>query len=186
MTELVAPQEQSKAVVSNWIETLDESQMVGEIDIQVLRGALSECGANFELSEAERASLRMYTEDGKARGVRAVWGENYKTYKEWVEEYIKEYESTGKPLPSLMPSGRKNSGLRQFFGELTSLASGEMDMETYRKYTEARAFNGKMWQEGRKDERKKVLVPTSEVAIRLSSFPPGFARAAWQKIQSFK
>jgi hypothetical protein len=187
MTEFVTPRETNSAIVSNWIDVLDKSQKVGEIEIVILRKALQECGANFELSEAERASLRNYTEGGKLKGIEAVWGDSYKTYKSWVEEYIKGYEFGGfNVLPALEPSGRKNSGLIQFFGELTSMASGVMDLETYRKYTEARAFNGKMWLEGKKELRKRIQVPTSETPIRLSSFPPGFVRVAWLKIQSFK
>ncbi len=115
-----------------------------------------------------------------------VWGEEHvDEYWKWIDSYISSYEENGNILPGMGKKKVKFSGMRAFLGELTALASGEMNMETYTTYTEARLYNGKKWQEGRRDERVRIQVPTKEDAILLSSIPPEYPMSAWEKIKTF-
>ena len=177
--------EQKREVVNDWVKNLSEKQEVVELSKDVLKNVLESFGGNFEISEKEKASLRGYSEKEKAMGMHAVWGEKFGEYKNWVKKYIIDYETeTGKELPTLgkqkdskfekAPSGRKNSGMIQFLGELTSYAAGETSFDTFKLYVETRSKNGLAWEEDRKDDRIRITVPTSEKPIRPSSFPPQF------------
>jgi len=173
--------EQKQAMVDSWIKGISGKQEVGEMNTKVLREVLTSYGANFEnLNEESKESLKGYSEKERGMGVRAVWGDEIvDNYKQWTKEFIENYESkTGIILPELKPSGRKNSGMIQFLFDLTSYASGEYDFETYKTYTEGRVKNGVAWSEGRKNERIRVSVPTSNEPILLSSIPKEFPIAA--------
>lgn len=175
--------ESKVAIVDKWIKNIGEQQKVGEIPVGILRDVLTHFGADFEnLSEEDRKSLKGYSEKDKGPGVRAVWGDDFVNgYKDWTKDFIEKYESdpSKKRLPELKPSGRKNSGMMQFLFELTALASGEMSIESFKEYTEARVNNGKLWAEDRSNERVRIKVPTAEEPILLSSFPLEFPENAW-------
>lgn len=175
-------QEAQRNEFSLWLQALAETGVVNEVGQSLVRTVLEFYGANFDLESEARASLREYTNKGKAPGLQAVWGSKFNDFKAWTRTYVEQYEATGKTLPALKPSGRKNSGMIQFFGELTSFAAGELTFDDFKRYTEARILNGRLWEEGKKDERVRVKVPTSEKPILLSSIPPGFIEAAWQEI----
>lgn len=179
------PIEEAIAAVDQWIDLICGG-VVERIDRQVLKEVLEACGARFE-KEASR-SLRKYTEKGKAPGMKLVWGERFEEYKKWVGEYIKVFEASPahRELPKLLPSGRKNSGMIQFFGELTAFAAGSLSFANFKKFTQARAENGLLWQLGRSRERIRIKVPTAKEPILLSSFPPGFPRDAWDKIKEWR
>lgn len=181
--------EQKREIVSSWIKNISQNQEVGEISKNTLKDVFESFGANFDISQEEKESLKGYSEKQKAQGMHAVWGDKFNEYKNWVEEYIVSYESeTGKKLPALDKqkdsqsskpgSGRKNSGMIQFLGELTSYAAGEVDFSIFKSYVEARAKNGLAWEEDRKEDRLRIEVPTSEKPIRPSSFPPEFPTKA--------
>lgn len=174
------------AAVDSWIKSISQEGTVDEIDKGLLRSVLKRFGANFEIGEEEGESLSKYTNKGKRSGLDAVWGKSFiDSYKKWVKQYIQNYEAQeGNILPALQTSGRKDSGMLQFLGELTSFAAGQLWYEDFKRYTEARALNGRLWQEGRKGERVKAEVPTFKKPILLASFPPGFPKAAWEKITS--
>jgi hypothetical protein len=178
---------ETQVIVEEWIGAISTEGKVGEINPSLLREALEGSGANFEPTP-ELVALASYTNKAKRPGLNSVWGEErVEEYKSWAKAYVEEYEAkSGKPLPELKPSGSKTSGMIQFFGELTAFASGKTNFSDYKTYTEARALNGRLWQEGKKDERVRVKVPTSKSPILLSSFPPGFPVAAWEKIKSWK
>lgn len=175
--------ESKTAIVGKWIKNIGEQQKVGEIPVGILRDVLTQFGADFEnLSEEDKKSLRGYSEKEKGPGVRAVWGDDFVNgYKEWTKDFIEKYESdpNKKRLPELKPSGRKNSGIMQFLFELTTLASGEISMESFKEYTEARVNNGKLWAEDRSSERVRIKVPTADEPILLSSFPPELPGEVW-------
>ncbi|MEK7188511.1 MAG: hypothetical protein AAB685_01505 [Patescibacteria group bacterium] len=119
--------------------------------------------------------------------MRAIWGSRLDEFKKWTEGYVKAYEGEkGQLLPELKPSGVKYSGMVQFFGEVTSYAAGEIDFETLKVHLEARAKNGRLWEEGKREERVRIKVSTSDKPILLSSFPPGFPAVAWKKIESWR
>ena len=186
MTEIPTGKE-TGSVFNKWIANFSETGKVSDIDSQIVKAALEECGANFPPKE-ELLVLGEYTNKAKRPGLDKVWGEErVDKFKEWTSDFIDSYEkSTGKLLPELKPSGIKNSGMLQFFGELTAFASGVMPFEKFKEYSEARAFNGEMWQKDRKDERIRVKVPTSDEPILLSSFPQEFPKIAWVKVQTLK
>ncbi|MBI2010221.1 MAG: hypothetical protein HYS86_03550 [Candidatus Chisholmbacteria bacterium] len=176
--------ESQRHEVSFWLHALAETGVVNEIDPSLVRTVLESYGANFDLESEAQDSLRQYTNKDKAPGLRMVWGSKFDDFKAWTLTYVEQYETPGKTLPALKPSGRKNSGMIQFFGELTSLAAGELSFEDFKRYTEARIRNGRLWEGGKKGERVKVKVPTSENPILLSSVPPGFVQAAWEQIST--
>lgn len=177
--------EEKTAAVDQWIDLICAG-VVEPIDRRLLREVLEACGAKFE-EEAGR-SLRRYTNKGKASGMELVWGERFEEYKKWVGEYIKVFEASPghRELPVLLPSGRKSSGMLQFFGELTAFGAAAMSFERFKALTQARAENGLLWQLGRSRERIRVKVPTAKEPILLSSFPPGFPRDAWDKIKEWQ
>lgn len=165
--------------LEDWARTLAEESLVAPISQETVAKALEALGANFEIGESQRESLSKYTEGGKIKGLRAVWGGEYEDYLKFVGIYVKRYEATqGKVLPALRPSGRKNSGMIQFFGEITAYAAGAMSFEDLKLYLEARAKNGRAWAEGRKEDRVRIKVPTKDEPILLSSFPPEFPPTA--------
>lgn len=182
--EKVSPEEQI-SIVDAWINNFSETGKVKEIDPDVLKGVLSYFGAELELDEESLKPLSQYTNKAKRPGLNNVWGkEKVDEFWSWIDQYITEYESqTGKLLPKLT-SGQNFSGMRAFIGELTALAAGQMSMEDYKKYTEARIFNGHCWQEDRKNERIRIEVPTKDEPILLSSYPPEFPKAAWEHIKT--
>jgi hypothetical protein len=164
--------EQKEAMVVDWVSDISEKQEVGLMETEILKDVLAHYGADFEhLTEEDRESLRGYSEKKAGPGVRAVWGDNMvDAYKNWTNDFVAEYEknSNNRRLPELKPSGRKNSGMIQFLFEITAFASGEISEETFKKYTEARVMNGKLWSEHRGDERQRIKVPTNEEPILLS------------------
>jgi hypothetical protein len=175
--------EQKREVVFDWVKNISEKQKVKEISRKFLKDVLEDCGANFDIGEEEKKSLKGYSEKQRAKGMNAVWGEKYKEYKDWINEYydFNEYKKrTGKELPKLKPSGRTNSGMIQFLGELTSYAGEETNFDTFKLYIETRAINGLAWEENRKEDRVRISVPTSKKPIRPSSFPSEFPLKAFE------
>lgn len=179
------PIEEEIAAVGQWID-LVSGGVVECIDGQILKEVLEAHGARFE-TEAIR-SLRKFTEKDKASGMVLVWGERFEEYKKWVGGYIVSFEASPahRELPRLMPSGRKNSGMLQFFGELTAFGAGAIPFEEFKALTQARAENGLLWQLESSKELIKIKVPTAKEPILLSSFPPGFPRACWEKIKEWR
>lgn len=176
--------------LEEWFQGLDDGR-VEDIDIAELRSFLEAHGANFsEIKEEDRASLRKFTNKGKADGMNAVWGDMFARYKAWADSVAEEYDT--ETLRTLKkPSGAESSesrvaGLRAFFGELTALAAGAMTLDEYRRYAEVRLQNGILIAQGRKDDRIKIETPTSEGAkIRIASVPVGFPSRLWNKIQTW-
>ncbi|MDD4975514.1 MAG: hypothetical protein PHY93_14235 [Bacteriovorax sp.] len=179
-----------------WIRGMSEQYEIKKMPIGVLREVLESSGANFKnLTEEGRKSLQGYSEKERGLGVRQVWGNEFvNEYKEWINKYIGEYEKLHKiELPVLgkkedkpyPESGRKNSGMIQFLFELTSFASGETTFDNFKKYMEIRINNGVAWAEGRKDDRKKIPVPTSKgKEILIGSIPKEFLCAAIEWIKN--
>jgi len=163
--------------VTNWLDNVSETGEVKDVNPEIVKGALEAYGANFEIGPEAKESLGKYSNKGKKRGIEAVWGKvRFGEYKEWAEKWADRYkEETGISLPALRSSGIKTSGMRHFLGELTAFAAGEMSFDDLRRYWEARLLNGKLWQEKRLGERRKIKVPTKQEPILLASIPPGFA-----------
>jgi len=184
------PLDEKIALVDEWIVEFSQSGELKKIDRRLLRDVLEVYGAKWEIDESKRGSLGKYTNEGRAPAMRAIWGDRFEEYEKWTSEYISRYEGeTGSPLPALNLSGIKNSGMFQFFGEVTALAGlteNELPFQLIRKRLEARAGNGKAWAEDRKQDRVRIEVPTSEEPKRLSSFPPEFPQVAWEEIKSWK
>lgn len=172
-----------------WVAEINNHEVVKPIDPQLVRSFLSELGANFEDKEALAPILGSYTNKGKREGLDLVWGkETVDKFNAWTTKFVGEYEARAGnlPLPALKPSGIKTSGLRQFFGELTAFAAGALSFDDFKRYTEARAGNGRLWQIGKKGERIRVVVPTSAEPILLSSFPPGYVQEMLDFVKSWK
>jgi len=172
--------EEKKAAVVEWITKFTEKGEIEEIDVVILKRVLIHCGADFEQSPEALVPLGEYTNKAKRPGLDAVWGkEAVDNFWSQINLFIEKHEAgVGIELPKLKKSGHKFSGMRQFFGEVTALAAGQLDFETFRKYSEARLFNGRKWQEGKKNERIRVDVPTKDKPILLSSYPSEYPRFA--------
>lgn len=173
------PFEEKLAVIDSWIEVVASQGLVNEIEPEILKDVLTEFGADLEPRE-ELSPLAKYSNKARRPGMDAVWGkEKVNAYKKWISQYVVDYEiKTGRDLPVLEGTSIKTSGMMQFFGELTALAAGKMDFEDYKRLTEDRARKGQLWQE--KDLNEPVN-PSPH-----SSFPPGFPKAAWEQIKSWK
>ncbi len=173
--------------VNNWLSDISKTGQVKEITYCTLREVLESSGANFKVGVEELSFLDEYTNKAKAPGLRAVWGDFFQDYKDWTNDFIKDYEKENKTtLPALKGSGKKNSGMIQFFGELTGFATGKINYFTLKKHWETRLLNGKLWEEGKKDQRIRIPVLGSEKPILISSITPGFIESAWEKIKSNK
>jgi hypothetical protein len=181
--------EEKTTTIDLWFTNVNKSgwEKMPEIDRLLLKDVLQAYGANFENAEELRL-LKQYTNKAKRPGLDAVWGKEFvDDFWTFIGNYINDYEDKkGKPLPALKKSRKKFSGFRQFFGELTAFAAGQITDEQYYEYTRSRLFNGKMWQEDRREERMRVQVPTVKDPILLSSVPPEFPVAAWEFIKNIK
>ena len=181
------PFEERLAVVESWVKKIGEEGIVEDIDPQLVKGVLEGLGANFEISEEERLSLRKYSNLNRRLGMDAVWGtDQANEYKRWlIDEYIPQYERRiGRELPTLYDRKTdkfddiKHSGMLQFFGELTAFAAGEKSFADYQRLTENRAKKGREWQER---DLSKHYEPSPN-----APFPPGFPKAAWDYIKTWK
>lgn len=179
--------EGKEAEVNNWLSDISKTGQVKEIVHYDIREVLKTHGANFNIGIEKLSFLDEYTNKAKAPGLKAVWGDFFQEYKDWTNEFIQNYEKENKTiLPALKESGKKNSGMIQFFGELTGFAAGRINYFTLKKNWEARLLNGKLWQEGKKDQRVRIKIIGNEKPILPSSVPPGFIEAAWEKITNNK
>ena len=173
--------------VNNWLSDISKTGQVKEITHYNVREVLESFGANFNIGVEKLSLLDEYTNKAKAPGLRAVWGDFFQDYKDWTNEFIKNYEKENKTtLPALKVSGKKNSGMIQFLGELTGFAASKINYFTLKKYWETRLLNGKSWEEGKKDQRIRIPALSGEKPILISSIPPGFIESAWKKIKSNK
>ena len=179
--------EARSAAVESWVKVLTAEGKVGPISQELMAASLSDLEANFE-PRPELAFLAEYTNKAKRPGMDAVWGlDRVNEFKAWAADYAERYEAEhGVNLPALEKKGSKTSGMLQFFGEITAFAAGKLAPADLKRFLETRSFNGKMWLEGRKDERVRIQVPTVKEPILPSSFPPGFPAAAWEKISSWR
>lgn len=170
---------------NKWMKNLSENGKVDDIDPLVVRGVLESCGADFEITESDRESLRDYRNSHKRRGLDAVWGKaKVDTFKTWAkEEYIPYIEKkAGREIRTLWDKAKqvnddvKTSGMMQFLGEITAFAAGEMSMSKYRRLTEDRIKKGKEWQYG---DREKEHIPSPH-----SSFPVDFPVKAMDRLRA--
>lgn len=177
-----------------WFRDLDLVGEVRNLPHELLRGYLEQLGANFENEEAF-SSLEAYGNKSRRGGMDIVWGrERTQQYQSWCREWVAQYETQegNVRLPRLVKkdgnlrSYSETSGMLQFFGQLTAYAAGVLDFYDFARFTEARLHNGKMWQEGRKNERIRVQVPTDENPKLLSSIPPGFIHDFTQLLESWR
>ncbi len=182
--------------VATWIKSFSETGVVGEMDASVMRSALEKYGANFEPiegNEALKVSLGKYSNKGKHEGMKAVWGDKRKRFRDWTEKWADEYEErTGDKLPRIVfedeetgeqrPS--RTEGMRQFLGELTSYAVGILDADSFKERLEARHFNFHK----RKEERRRIVVAdhNNDKPFAPASVPPEFPNAALNEIQSWR
>lgn len=164
--------------VDEWIRSFENYDHEGNVDIKepdkkLLIRVFSHFGADFK----------------EKPGMDAVWGrECVNQYNDWTQQWAIEYENTtSKKLPRLVKSGKKTSGPRQWFGELTAYLAGYMDFETYKRHTEARLKNGWLYAESQergkshlKEKRVRVQTSAKPEPMKPSSIAPGFVNRAWK------
>ncbi len=190
MTELMAVPESLEArlaAVELWVGVLTTEGKVGPISQELMAAALTDLGANLE-PRPELTLLSEYSNKARRPAMDAVWGtEKVDEFKAWASDYVASYEAEhGVTLPALEKSGSKSSGMIQFFGEITAFAAGKLAQADLKRFLETRSLNGKLWLDGKKDERVRLQVPTAKEPILPSSFPPEFPDAAWEKISSWR
>jgi len=62
-------------VIDSWIGTFIRKEFA-EVDPQILKSALTELGANFEVEKEALEALGSYTNKAKRPGLDGVWGED--------------------------------------------------------------------------------------------------------------
>ncbi|HTK03849.1 MAG TPA: hypothetical protein VL401_03750 [Alphaproteobacteria bacterium] len=176
--------------VGEWFGDMEKTGEVRKIDQVTLNITFDSLGGSLEIKEEEEKSLKEYTNKASKEGMIAIWGESrMKDFNNFCKSWIVNFENTdgNKELPKLDQSGKKNSGMKQFFHEVTAYAYGIMDEETFGLFTETRIENGKLWQEGKKDQREKLETPSSKgEKILISSIPPGFIPDFWNWLKTSK
>lgn len=219
-----APIEKKIALVDDWINKFAESGEVEQLEQGVLKEVLEKFGANFDDQDSEERrerllSLSKYSNAKRGSGMRAVWGEEKFGKKgefnlwanRWAVKYMKE---TRKKLPKLEQKSKTkkdgdgnpivnvyyNSGMVAFAGDITSYASGNIDLDTFKGRSEARHFNGKLFQKEQRIKKIKRMYRRVEMIdvvekdgniteeskkIRPSSFPPEYPIAAWEQLKTF-
>lgn len=214
-TEGLVLEEKTK-IVDAWVTAFEERKLAPPLDRIILRDVLVSFGANTEISPKPLADLAKenYSNASRAKAMKAVWGERFKEFKGWVGEFARGYkERTGRELPKLSESGRRNAGMIAFLGELTAFALG--DDETYPFGTffirlSQRALSGYVREMGltEREYRFHILVPgyntikyrfteleeiagitldrEGELPFSPAGFPSGFALAAWEKIKTWR
>lgn len=181
--------EQQLIVLDEWFSAMDKTQHVDRVDHELLNQVLNHFGAEMEVTLEEEESLAKYSNKASRDGMNGVWGqEKYDDFVSFCREWIEDYETkTGNELPKLGQMGRKNAGMKEFFHQVISFAYGSLTLEEFTFYTEVRLKNGKLWQEGRKDERERVTTPISGGEKKLiGSLPPGFVTSFWGWLKSNK
>ncbi|MDP3917882.1 MAG: hypothetical protein Q8Q30_01755 [Candidatus Woesebacteria bacterium] len=174
-------------IVTDWFQKMDQSSKVGVIDPTKLNIVLDGLYGAMEIDETEEKSLAEYMRGASKRGMEAVWTkERLEDFEVWKEEWIADYEKVpeNRPLPKGLKSGIKGKGMYDFFHQLSAFAYGVLSEDDFRKYTEVRLKNGKLWQEHRDDEREKIETPASDDPIRIGELPPGFLPDFWDWLKS--
>lgn len=181
-----------------WIDFFSRLGEAMILDRRALKNRLKELGADFShLTKQDHISLSKFQNAGSAEGVIKVWGiEFYNRYKSFCLHWAEEYETNveNRPLPKLKnidkknnkkPSESKISGMLHFFHFATAYASGDLRTKEYSKYLTDMDTNGQLWQQrGFDDVRTRILVDGK--MIKLGSLPPGFAKDAWEFMNTWK
>lgn len=170
--------EQNRSALGMWVDKLNREGIVDVIDPSLVRSVLESYGANFEISEESKESLKRFNNAERRPGMDAVWGsDNVKKYRIWLKHWVVNYENkTGRQLPVLEGTNTKTSGGLKFFTDLTVFAAGLMTFEKYKEITERRAEKGRLWQARNLNDPYETT--------KYSSFPPEFPSEAWEKIKS--
>lgn len=177
--------ERDLSIFDNWIDSLCKTDEVGDIEPMLIRGVLERMGANFEISEEAKKSLKQPTNKYRRSGLDAVWGKaRVDDFKNWItEKYIPETEKrVGWERPTLYDKktktydNNKHSGPMQFFGRLTSFAAEQISFAVFKEDVEYRIKKGKKWEQERPS---KDYVPKGR-----SSFPEDFPRKAINRLKA--
>lgn len=163
--------EQNIAAIKDVINRYSETGKMNKIDASQLREVLKPCGAEFNgLTEGDHASLKKYTNEGKAEGMKAVWGDTHPDFRKWTKFMAQWYEARGIMLPKLPKSGVKNSGMMGFLCDITAFAANDMSFDRFKEVSEARWEVGRIVRDG---ERKRTERPTIAIQGKDEHVPSG-------------
>jgi hypothetical protein len=179
--------EENLELITDWFQRMDQSGKVGIIDQTRLNIVMDSLHGVMEIDETEEKSLAKYLPKASMRGMKAVWTkERLEDFEFWKQEWIIDYEKVkeNRPLPKGLDTGINGKGMYDFFHQLTAFAYGVLSEDDFRKYTEVRLKNGKLWQEHRDDKREKIETPASDDPIRIGELPPGFLPDFWDWLKS--
>lgn len=159
--------------VDNWMEYFSKNGVILPFSSRILRVALIHLGANPNPGRDALSSLESVSSFGMRRGMVAVWGEKFPAFESWTATHISAYEAAHFALPVYVHTGRKDHGMKEFFGLLTSFAYDRRSFGPFMHILERAWHDGSQW------EQSGGGVGLSISTVRMSFFPPGYPLAAW-------
>jgi hypothetical protein len=150
---------------------------------------LTEHGANLERAKLKPLSVKKWTNAGNKDFMEAVWGDNYKRYKAWAENYIHQYQAiTYENQPKLETSGSVSSGAIRVLCLLTKFAvDTSFTNSGFSQELDVRRLNGVLRSQGKKrDELRTLTRPDTKEVYHPGSFPPDFLNALVFEIETWK
>ena len=178
------------ALTGDWLRTIFETGDVPEIEPEIIRAALTQCGANFDTLDqvsALRESLGKRRVDAREEALRAIWGEEtYANYRQFVSTWISYFEQKMEvDLPQMAISGRKDKGFMQFLGHLTAYAAQTLSYDDFQRYTQARIENARRWLGGERKEFIRLRATQEDELYKPASMPKEFIPAFWHYLKAF-
>ncbi len=181
-----------------WVDIYHQTGDALILDRRTLKNKLKESGADFStLTHEDHLSLKKFQNSESAKAVTKVWGfEFYNSYKSFCLHWAENFESNkeNRPLPKLKninkdrgkkASESKLSGMLHVLHFFTSYAAGDLTTKKFSEYLNKMDVNGQLWQQkGFDDARAKVEVDGK--MIKMGSIPDGFAKDAWEFMQTWK
>jgi hypothetical protein len=166
--------------VDPWIEQIDKTGRVEDISPDDLLTILRFNGTR-EVNSDQLDQLSKHKLIEVRKGLEAVWGnERLDQFEVLMAGFSASYNATegNRRLPMSLSSfsGETGLGNRRLFLELTQLAYGVLDNNSFKERTEAALTNGILWQQRRDEER--VLLPdpdsTKGELKKVNQIAPGF------------
>lgn len=193
------------AKVFEWVDVyFNKEDGIGVIEKSDLRTYFEGCGAKEPSDEArKKLAFKHYGNKSRSNSMKEIWGDKYKEFKRFCNEYVEDYESeSGKVLPVVEfkhgdgPSTfSKTEGMVSFFADLTALAFAFDDEYVFKNFDyvnnarekafRVRSEKSKLTEEDRVKIRITIPGYNNDKAFVPASFPPDFPAKALEKIRTW-